>query len=211
MKTEWSHFENDESLPEVCRAASIGDLQEVRKLFARGESIDSTDMFGCSPLMIASRKGYLELVQMLLDLGAAIDGPVDSDEVHMTPLMHATEAGHLDVMLELLNRGANVNRSGIYTPLHLAIIRNNFAAAQLLLNHGASPLVPIRAGASAGRTSVEEAALTGSVALFALILKSSNLCERDRLGDLTAIEWLRRNIADVNKIKVMDEYFTHLG
>ena len=56
---------------------------------------------------VAADKGHLEIVRLLLDAGATVDG-FDSDQ--STPLDVAAKEGHQEVVALLLDRGADVNR-----------------------------------------------------------------------------------------------------
>ena len=65
-------------------------------------------------LMIASRRGYVELVRMLLGMGATTE---DVDDYGYTALWFACEAGHKVVVKLLVAWGANPNNT-IYHPRH---------------------------------------------------------------------------------------------
>jgi ankyrin repeat protein len=56
-----------------------------------------------------------------------------------TALIVAADTQHFDMCLFLLNHGADINaREGNgLTPLHLAVIHNNYKLTKLLLEHGA--------------------------------------------------------------------------
>jgi ankyrin repeat protein len=59
-----------------------------------------------SPLIAASRSGYLDIVTLLLDRGADVNLAVRGDG---NPLIMAARAGHLSIVQLLLDRGASVD------------------------------------------------------------------------------------------------------
>jgi uncharacterized protein len=71
-------------------------------------------------LLYAAREGHLDMVELLLRSGAALE-MADADGV--TPLLMAVENGQLDVAHFLIDKGANVNATDWYgqTPLWSAV------------------------------------------------------------------------------------------
>jgi len=209
MPDNWKDFDVDRSAPPIFRAIAAGDLDELRRLILRGDSLVSKDALGCSPLGVASRIGDNSIIQHLLDCGVPVDDVGDSEQIHLTPLMHATNAGHLQSMTILLDHGADVNRSGIYTPLYLAVLRDKIAAAQLLLSRNANPLTPVRLGASAGETAVEKAALSGSTDLFSLLLSHSKLESQDEfVKRIFRHDWYNEHQISREKRQCVEDYLS---
>lgn len=69
-------------------------------------NVNVMDNLGNTTLSWASRFGYIDLVQHLLNKGAAINNL----SIHFkTPLMEAAEKGHYDIAALLVQKGANVN------------------------------------------------------------------------------------------------------
>ena len=87
---------------------------------------------------MACEKGYLELVQTLLNLEAMID---HKDQKKKTPLMYAIQAKaqNLDVVGELLQRNADVNAQTVtgLTALLLAAFKKHAGIITMLLKNGA--------------------------------------------------------------------------
>lgn len=102
-------------------------------------------------------RGNAREIEMLLNSGADVDA---ESSVGFTPLTQATRMRHLSSARLLLDRGARVNQPDRYgvTPLYLAVdssIQEMLQAGgkrgeeptqmiELLLAHGASPLIPNR-------------------------------------------------------------------
>jgi ankyrin repeat protein len=108
-----------------------------------------------TPLHIAARKGQLERVQQLVDLGLRTcdearlpylqrqecykSGTVDNlGESGWAPLHEAAREGHVEVIQYLLEKNADVNvRTALgSTPLHWAAIGGHAGAARALLDAG---------------------------------------------------------------------------
>lgn len=146
----------------LTRAAMNGDVDQVRLLIDRGAAIDRADRFrtpleaatsravvelllerGADPklgrvLIDVIRRGELDLVERLLDLGADVNA---RDSRSQTPAFYAAEAPAGDPILALLiARGADVDRANDLgdTALHMACKRCSLVAVELLLAAGAS-------------------------------------------------------------------------
>lgn len=111
-------------------AALTNDAAEVMRLVAEGETPDSSDRQGFTPLHLASQDHALDAAAALLDLGAMVD-PTNS--FGNTPLFVAVfnSRGRREMINLLRSRGANPlhpNEAG-QTPLGLArLIGNNDVA-----------------------------------------------------------------------------------
>jgi len=85
---------------------------KVGDLLAKGADVHARDKDGATALMIASAKGYWEVVGQLLAKGADVNA---QDKDGETALMRASAAGHSEVVGQLLAKGADVhaqNRAG---------------------------------------------------------------------------------------------------
>ncbi|KAJ4255409.1 hypothetical protein NW762_009404 [Fusarium torreyae] len=91
-------------------------------------------------LILAAKEGHKDMVEMLLDAGAAINYYVPrSDE--MTALQVACREGHVAVVEYLLSRGAESHRllqgvNASTTALTEAAVNGHFNLVVLLLEHG---------------------------------------------------------------------------
>jgi len=90
--------------------------------------------------MIACEKGYIEIVETLIDQDAQVNL---KDGKQRTPLFYALEAAgeNLDVVLHLIKKGAAVNQTSIegWTPLLKATQKQYHGIMSKLLDHHADP------------------------------------------------------------------------
>jgi len=114
----------------------------AKTLMDAGAPINGVDRLGRTPLACAVRNWRLDLVKLLLEKGADIDGACrpSSPYAGNTPLLAAmnhTDGKLLEIGKFLLEKGANVNAkddNGV-TPLHKVMVRTEIV--QLLLEKGA--------------------------------------------------------------------------
>ncbi|KAJ5905316.1 ankyrin repeat-containing domain protein [Penicillium subrubescens] len=122
----------------VYKAVQRGDIGATRILFDHGFILRR----GCEcdrSLTTAARNGHAELVQLLLDEGADING---ESEFHGTALADACYNGHEEVVKILLDLGVNVNTGlsniGLASrnSLEAAAYGGHLGIVQILLEHG---------------------------------------------------------------------------
>lgn len=66
-----------------------------------------TEVVGHAPILaVHAHLGHVEMVALLLEMGAPVDGTTDSS---MTPLCLAAAAGHADIVSLLCKKGAKVS------------------------------------------------------------------------------------------------------
>jgi len=102
-------------------AVAAGDLAEVKRLVV-GCGVDPNvreDDYGATPLHVAAEYGYSEIVEVLLEHGAA---PNIREKYGDTPLHYAATFGNSKVVEVLLEHGADPNARNNYgaTSLHYA-------------------------------------------------------------------------------------------
>ena len=90
-----------------------------------------------TPLFVASRRGHLNVVQLLVERGASLDMQSVYGE---TPLHVASENGHLSVVQLLVECGASLDtqNKGGKSPLHVASQNGHLSVVQLLVERGTS-------------------------------------------------------------------------
>lgn len=150
------------------RAAAAGNLDEVRRLIARGADPDGAGE-GRTPLLAALQAGHSDVVEALLragatpgreavdtalryqrraDLLALIEAGADPDTrtrwTTQSLLEIATENNDPELVRLLLDCGADPDAAPGESPfsmpaLHIAALNNRVEIAQALLDHGADP------------------------------------------------------------------------
>lgn len=115
-----STAQDDYGMTALSRAVLSGHTLTVQtlleKLLEKGRDPDTRDKLGWSPLHLAARKGYCDIVHLLL--GAGIDANVANDH-RRTPLHEAAISGQACAVKLLLEHGADPTKrtqSG-FTPL----------------------------------------------------------------------------------------------
>ncbi|XP_041613112.1 ankyrin repeat domain-containing protein 23 isoform X2 [Vulpes lagopus] len=113
----------------------------------------------------ACLKGHGQLVNRLLEAGAAVDA---RDLLDRTPVFWACRGGHLDILKQLLNQGAQVNaRDKIWsTPLHVAVRTRHCDCLEHLIACGAH----LDAQDKEGDTALHEAVRHGHYKAMKVLL-----------------------------------------
>lgn len=146
----------------LAAAVALDDAARVRELLAANPgALREITWRGGGLLTVAVEHGRLEMVRLLLDLGADPDERTILEQLEEptpswgSPLWHAAQAGHYEIAELLLDRGADPN-ANLYAsgwPLWRALQHGQHAVAQLLRERGARP-TPYMVGES---NDVEEA------------------------------------------------------
>jgi ankyrin repeat protein len=112
-------------------AALANDADEVTRLIAEGESIDSADSQGFTPLHLASQEHALDAAAALLKFGATVD-PINS--FGNTPLFVAVfnSRGRRGMIDLLRSHGADPMHRNVagQTPVGLARLIGNYEVAR---------------------------------------------------------------------------------
>ncbi|XP_036838780.1 protein TANC1 isoform X3 [Oncorhynchus mykiss] len=116
------------------------NVKVSRLLMLGGASVSGrSEVLGRSPVLgVHAHLGHLEMVSLLLELGAPVDGASDSD---MTPLCLAAAAGHTGLVSLLCKKGAkvgHVDKSGQCALVH-AGLRGHPDIIHYLLNQDWGP------------------------------------------------------------------------
>ncbi|CAI8028798.1 Ankyrin repeat domain-containing protein 29, partial [Geodia barretti] len=94
---------------ELHNAAERGDVEAVERLLSTSVNVNSrTEDEGHTALRLASWKGHVEVVRLLLKAGAAVFIP---DKDGLSPLYVASQEGHSEVVDVLVKAGADVNQA----------------------------------------------------------------------------------------------------
>ncbi|PKA66067.1 E3 ubiquitin-protein ligase KEG [Apostasia shenzhenica] len=155
----------------LARMVEEGDMEKVREVLERSDpqwgAADSTDAKGQSLLCLAIARGRADLVQLILEFGADVEG---RGRTGRSPLEAAAGAGEALIAELLLARGASTERSpgSTWGPLHHAAARGYSELLRLLLLKGAA----VDAPATDGRTALHLAASERRRECAALLLSA---------------------------------------
>jgi len=128
-------------------AVALSDTQRIRELVNADPGLLRREIHWSEGglLSLAVKHGHLDVVRLLLDLGADVDERILLQELEEptpswgAPLWYAALAGRHDIARLLLDRGADPN-SNVYAsgwPLRNAYQRNDEALKRLLVERGA--------------------------------------------------------------------------
>uniref|UniRef100_A0A8C8VI11 Ankyrin repeat domain 6 n=1 Tax=Pelusios castaneus TaxID=367368 RepID=A0A8C8VI11_9SAUR len=125
-------------------AAYKGQVDNVVQLINKGAKVAVTK-HGRTPLHLASYKGHLHVVQVLLKAGCDLDIQDDGEQ---TALHRATVVGNTDVIATLIQEGCALDRQDKdgNTALHEACWHGFSQSAKLLVKAGANVLARNKAG-----------------------------------------------------------------
>lgn len=142
-------------------AAHHGMLQIVRMLvpILAPAELEAEDAAHEVALLLAARRGFAPVVEVLLAAGAAADRP---NAQGVTPLMASSLFNHVNTVSLLLSRGASVravDSTNHRTALHWAALGDAAGATSALLAAAADRSVADRAGATAEALAEEAGAL----------------------------------------------------
>lgn len=121
------NVETESGLSPLLIAVERGDRPMQELLRRRGAVVGDRE----GQLLVEARRGNLQHVQQLLDLGVSVNllGPRGA-----TPLLEAVRGGHLKVAEELIERGADFNHAGGgNTALTLAVRGGHLGVVALLI------------------------------------------------------------------------------
>ncbi|XP_035772220.1 ankyrin-2-like [Neolamprologus brichardi] len=119
---------------------------ETRLFVVLGSShLTSFFQNGLNALHLAAKEGHIDLVQELLDRGAAVDSATKKGN---TALHISSLAGQADVVKILSKRGADINAQSQngFTPLYMAAQENHLDVVRYLLENGGNQSIATEDG-----------------------------------------------------------------
>lgn len=183
------------SLDKFLRAANEGDARALAALLSQGLDPDSADPQGNTVLMIASRLGHKEVVQVLIGRAHVTRISAHGD----TALNFAALGGHLEIVKLLVENGAPVSMPTGWSPLHYAAFENRPEVIKYLIAKGAKK----DALAPNGYTALMLAARNGHLeAATALLYADADLGIRGPKGE-TALSIAMVKINNEEMVKLL--------
>ncbi len=123
-------------------AIRLKSVRVARALLEGGADPNYPTQNGSRAIHAAADEGFSEVMGVLAQYGADMEGPVPRPAVHVgfTPLMLAARRGHTSSVQALINAGVNLNvaKNDGYTAVHLAALNGQVDALRALLNAGAA-------------------------------------------------------------------------
>ena len=147
---------------DACRRGDAGEVTQLCQLFP--DLINTADVKGFTPLIIAVYSNQAEVVNILLQNGADVNA---QDLSGNTALMGASFKGYTALATTLIEAGANVNiRNGQGAPaLTFAATFGQLEIAEQLLKNGADTTY----SDSRGKTPLDHAIMQENEAITALL------------------------------------------
>jgi quinoprotein dehydrogenase-associated probable ABC transporter substrate-binding protein len=191
---------------ELHNAVVANDIDRVRYLVAHGAAVDARDGEGYTPLINATRFGFVEVATYLVEHKSDANLP---DRSNWTPLMFAAWDDSPPLVKVLIAHGARLDSTdneGL-TPLAIAAQNGKAKAARALITAGADVNAPIAQG---GYTPLMLASVSGSSDLATLLIEHGAKVNATNPGGVTALmiaaadnhskiaELLLKSGADVN-------------
>ncbi|CAH0045600.1 unnamed protein product [Clonostachys solani] len=174
-------------------AVENGYTEMSRLLLVKTGSVTVANDDSWTPLIAASRKGYADMVQQLLDSNKlqGSDLEVEDTVTGQTVLIWAAEKGHEAVTRQLLDEGVNLEAQDVskQTALSKAAEKGHTAIVQLLLEGGADS----EARDAAGRTPLSWAAEKGHTVIMQLLLERGADIEAPDAAKRTPLSWAAEN------------------
>ncbi|XP_032219322.2 fibronectin type 3 and ankyrin repeat domains protein 1 [Nematostella vectensis] len=166
------------------KAVAKKDVQAVIKVLEefgpRWQLIDSPDKFGLSPLMVASQKGYVDIVKALLERNADVNYQNISGK---TAMMMACFSGQLEVAKLLQQQGAGwntIDHTGSMA-LHWAVDGGNLDVIRWMFTEGCA--VDIKDKTSGWTPLMRVAAVNGNINIAKLLIHhGANVNSQDKDG-----------------------------
>mgnify|MGYP001354399174 CR=1 FL=1 len=129
---------------EIHDACKAGDLNRVKQLIAKDPAqMQAKTPEGKSPLHMATGWGQKEIVIWLLQNGADINALNNNGGM---PIHVAASQNQPECAAILLQSGADIEalrELGGMTPLAIAVLKDNYQAAEFFLKNGANPKVMV--------------------------------------------------------------------
>ena len=160
---------------DIFKAIENRDIQKINKIIRKRKQCVNERQNNETPLHLASERGYIEVILLLLEHGAQVNtnngsplnsacqyGKLDAVEILLeygadpntgcnignTPLHSACSYGSVGIISALLKHNVDINAKNVdgWTPLHRASYNGRTEAVNLLLQEGADASIKTNTG-----------------------------------------------------------------
>lgn len=184
---------------EIHQAAETGDLATLQALLENDpDLVNAPDTARSLPLHLATIRGHLEAVKLLIESGAEVSA---GDRENTTPLVCAAIGGHQEIVEYLVNQGAAITETDDFgqTALLAASGAGNIELVDYLLANGAD----IHRCNNRGQGVLHWTALVGRVEMLIHLLgRGADLTSGDNEGATPLHSAAQRGYTDVAQILI---------
>lgn len=177
-------------------SARIGDIDTLLSYLKQGTHVSSRDGKGNTPLIIASGRGRVDVIRILLEYGAQVDeatafGLFESKSA----IAWASSQGRVDAVSLLLQAGANPHfpsAKGVFlgkTPMMWACSQGRTDVVRVLLAAGVDVNYASPIGNFKGKTSLMWASSQGRLDTVAVLLEAGADVNAVDADGVSALSW----------------------
>ena len=211
---DYAHISSDRTRTPLSDSIMKNQAGITKLLLMHGASTTGIQTPGgtyCSLLSLASSRGSVEMVKLLLE-HRAIENPAPGPDAQEDPFLSAVLGEHWEILQLLLAEGAlqlhvQISKNGGRTPLQAAAEGGHKEAVRMLLDKGAD--VNAAPAAINGITALQAAIQHGDASLVGILLEAgadvnawagefTPLICAARKSDSKVLGWLLSRQADVN-------------
>lgn len=164
---------------DLIEACEYGDLKELKSILKSGIDINKKykDRNDETALIVASKKGNLEIVKCLIENRADVNA---EDNDGWTALMYALNIGRIDIAEYLIEKGAKINAQNVNgaTALLIASSYGHSETVKYLLEKGADINIPNKSKS----TALIEASSNRDLGIVKLLLSEIEKRKKDYLN-----------------------------
>ncbi len=183
-----------------------GNSADVAYLLKHNANVRVYDNRGFTPLMYASDNGDIQICGLLLAYGADANAyPIHNDA--LPPITNSVMQNNprlLDLMLQFGGNPNLIDSVNLFTPIFYAIKYGYLECVNVLLYHGANPIIeckgknPLQVAVFYGDTLMAQVLIDQGAQINAKTSDITPLCIAIQQNDYATANWLIKHGADVN-------------
>ena len=178
----------------LLHAVSNENIEKAREIITQGANIDLTcpKMGVCSPLVVATKKGNIEMVKLLIESGADVN--IQSGRIRDTPIILALPSPNQEITDLLLNAGADIYKENAFGISAWAgtCLMGEISLIKKLIKYGAKINKSVGYGQTRNITCLMFVAQSGHLDSVKFILKSGGEIDAKDSKDQTSLAYSLR-------------------